>query len=923
MKEAGVGVQGTGSTAATSTPAANVGKTTLTSQVDAQAAPPTLSLGTGAAAGTAPKAGTLDALRTAIASRSREAAQSAFQQLSPAARTQLRSEVALIGELVALLDSAEALRAIAQLRLDRKTTLEVASQGRFMDGPFLAAVLQQLGITSVAAVTGAAADLIAHPVFATRHLLEPIINGAAATSKQQLLLATSNDGTTLLRRVYPGESPMRALAKLGADEQALRDGYLRDTDFGNWLFATPSELEASITMGTDGAEWARALWGGRHEPILLGWIQRDTGYWGNSFALGFAKPEASDAAALRARRPLRGAIFDAVARTQGMPALIGVLDKLGFALGEWITSLADAQRLDLPNLQLALEGPNVGPADQAALAGDDEAMALVKTIAADKRPSDLLVMLAGAPAQFCAAVGKPGVFSSWITGHPATLAAEMNAVVDWPGWVTAFRSLGEPLKLLDASRDPNVRGNLRQGLTATTSWTWFFKALPQPVPEQAQVDALFGLYGDGSGIAVADKYLLWNAIYSKPLKRAGDHVSIEWTEAGGTKAEKRYLGTNPSDATMKYFFTSYRRMPRTHIDSATSVIMCQFYTIKKTNKKGAAFYGDDGKVIAAPGEIPLGTSLYHGGHVVMRAVDNKGGSDTAINADNFVGLPGQAPGAVNRSQRALPKPDLTFFQNHATHEIGHSIGNHTLKLGKYNIKGNDFARKYAQWKDGGSALDYARMLGFSSSLDMKVIALTSPATSGPPAQKYYLGMQVREFLAGIVDGGLASQSSHRIAVEHGGPQSALRALSKNADIAATTLFKTVDQIPTHFPGGGWQFPHGIDNAERVTMKADGRWQQYHGDAWKHRVSHYSMYSVSENFAEMYTARYTHGQLPPKIGDNDPADFFNHLTRAEPTELGLPAPSKRGSPGASEESQEEGSDRTGVIASTEPKASPWP
>lgn len=922
MKEPGVGVQGTGSSSTVAAPASSVGKSTLASQVDAQSAPGTLSLGTS-------KAGTLDALRSAVAARSRDAANTAYQQLAPAARTQLRSDVALIGELVAVLDSAAALRVLAQLRLDRKTTLQVAAEGRFMDGPFLASVLQQLGIKSIAAVTGAAADLIANPVFTARYLLDPIINGATATSKQQLLLATSNDGTTLLRRVYPGESPLRALAKLGSDDKSLREGYLRDTEFGNWLFATPSELEASITMGTDGADWARALWGGRHQSILMSWIHKDAGYWGNSFALGFVKPEPSDAAALRSLRPLRGAIFDAIARTHTVSHLLVVFDKLGFALGEWITSLEDTRRLDLANLQLALEGPGIGPADQAQLAGDDEAIALVKNLSAGKRPSEVFHMLAGAPAQFCAAVGKPSLFSSWIVDDPTTLAAEMTAVVDWPGWVTAFRSLGQPLKILEASRDPNVRAQLRQGLTATTSWTWFFKSLPQPVPEQAQVDVLFGLYGDGSGIAVADKYLLWSALYRTPLKRAGEDVVIPWTETGA-RGEIRYIGANPSDATMKYFYTSYRQMPRAHIDTAKSVVFSQFYTVKKITGTTETFIGADNKPTAAPGLTPVTTSLYTGSNdVVMRAVDGAGNSDTRINADNFVGLPGQAPGAVNRSRRGLAAPDLTFFQNHATHEIGHAVGNRTLKVGKYNIKGNDFAKQYAQWKDGGSAVDYARMLGFSGGLDMKIVKLTPTGGSGIPSPKFYMGMQVREFLTGIVENGLASQSSHRLATELGGPDAALNALQQDSAVSGTTLWKTVHQIKGDFPSGGWQFPHGIDNAPVVTMRADKRWQQYHGDAWRHRVSHYSMYSVGENFAEMYTARYTHGQIPPKIGNNDPADFFLHLTRAEPTELGLPAPAKP-SKGASDdpahagndsESDLEGENAAGL--SQRPPTRPWP
>lgn len=698
------------------------------------------------------------------------------------------------------------------------------------------------------------------------------------------------------------------LPALGADQAVQRDGYVKNSAFGDWLFSDPAAIEAEITTGTGGVDWARVMFGGRHQLILLGWIANDQAYWGNAFGMALLKPDANDAAALHALRPLAGAIFAAIAQAQSVEALIRVFVALSFTLPEWIKALADAGRLDATTLPLALDGPNIGPFDHETLAGDDEAIARIRALSPGKRASEVLTQLPADPARFCDAVGRPGAFSTWVTEKVPMLMQEMLTVVNWDGWMKAFKTLNDPLLFLSVAALPAVQEPLRIAMLAQGGWAWLLKNIPHPVPTQAQVDVVFKLYRDGSGIALADKYAIWAALYRTPLKRKGEDVLMPWTNPDGEVGEKRWIAVDPSDLTMNKFFQQYAQMPRTHVDTANAVIMCHVYTVKKTRDVTAAggaktrethFYSDDDKVMAAPGEIAMGTSYYgYNNTLYMKATDGAGNPDMTINADDFKGKAGQAPGAVNRSKAGLAEPDMAFFQNHATHEVGHAVGERTLKRGKYNIKGNDFTRQYGQWKDGGSGLEYARMLGFGADLDWKMFEIFV-SVSGPPQS--YSGFEIRSFLTAIVEGGLASVKASRLAINLGSPEDALKRILSIADIGSTVLAKTIDSNKGGFPDVGWQFPHGINGETKlVTMFADKKWQQYHADVFNHRVSSYSTYSVGENFAEMYTARYTNGQIPPAIGGMDIGDFFNELTNADPAELGLlPAKPTAPAPGASD------------------------
>jgi hypothetical protein len=98
--------------------------------------------------------------------------------------------------------------------------------------------------------------------------------------------------------------------------------------------------------------------------------------------------------------------------------------------------------------------------------------------------------------------------------------------------------------VLKLAGDATLKADLRIGIIGKHAWNWLVKAVPHPVATQVQATAILDLYGDGAGIALADKYLTWSALYRVPLSRAGHERPIRGALAScgipsGTRSTSR------------------------------------------------------------------------------------------------------------------------------------------------------------------------------------------------------------------------------------------------------------------------------------------------------------------------------------------------------------------------------------------------
>jgi len=824
---------------------------------------------------------TIDQLRTAVAAGKRDEALADYRELAPAARVALRADLALCGQLVGLLAAPDALNVLRELALDRAKTLSVGAYGHFVDGDFLISVLHLVKLDTIQTVAAGAADLNATPAYLAEFIMGPILDGARVTAADQHAVALTAAGVALLRTVYSNKSPLATLTKLATNQALLRDAAMASPAFADWLFTDAAGLEALITQTAgQGIAWVRAIFGSpRQEQILIGWINQDPSFWGNELALGFASPEATDAAALRARPAVADAIYGAIATAQSVERLIGVFVALGLRLPEWIEGLAGAHRLTEASLALALEGPSIGPAEQGELAEDSVAIALVRKLAPGKRPSEVLTQLVADETAYFDALAKPGAFASWVIDAPVTLLAEARGLPNWFYWVTALQALDNAKAVLQLAATPGLAPDIARALTLANAWSWFFVKLPKlPVPE-ADAQTLWQLW-DVQGAVMTENalHMLFSALYTVPMRHSGQEVVLPQ----GGSLEDHYHAVDPSKLAMQRFFERYRHMPRAHVDAASQIAVCDYYTRKDTDTD--EYLDDKDPVGRTKTPYPRGVGAMYTGSDTNTIIMEATWTLTTINKDDFKGLAGEKAGAVNRSDPTQVAPNMTFFENHAIHEVGHAIGARTNPKYKEKIDGNAFAREYANWGKG-NAKSYARMLGFTSSMDSKSYALPFDTT------KAYDGDDIREFLTGIVEGGLSSQDASKLGKAAGSAKKALAAIGTDSELSGTALYKTVDHSKDSFPGAGWQFPLGINGETKRVHMYNGGWQAYDAAVFIDRVSSYSTSASGELFAEIYTEYYSHGKIPKPNNGHSPKEFLDALNNASPEDLGIPVTKK--------------------------------
>ena len=275
-------------------------------------------------------------------------------------------------------------------------------------------------------------------------------------------------------------------------------------------------------------------------------------------------------------------------------------------------------------------------------------------------------------------------------------------------------------------------------------------------------------------------------------------------------------------------------------------------------------------------------------------IGNWSGSGLAVNTPGTDPL---SPGAP---------ANMTMFQNHATHEVGHAVGARQLHHGTYNIAGDDWTRTYGNWAQNGTANGYATMCGWTAAMDTTNYSLRDATATRSVTLP---GAQIKAFLTGIIAGGKASQTGHTLATTFGSVDAALNLLSVHAALGGSLLVQNVVQLNTsvsNIPDSSYIIPAGIaPGATKVHFfctRWDNKWVTYDAVCWRNKVSHYGVSSYKEMFAEMYVAKFSGAALSPPNNGMTPADFFNALQQADPTELGLPAYGGKGTPGQSQPGQ---------------------
>ena len=846
-----------------------------------------------------------DMLRTSVEAGDGLSAAQTWRTLSTEERGEVAGDGELLHSLLATVPDADAVAILGTLAPDHSRILTLADQRGVGDAAFYRQVLCLVGAETLSGLGSIASDISGLPNFATAAVLDPLLNGPAVTGTDQVVFTQAPGAHTLLETAWPGTFPLDYLRAVAADGPLARESMGSQPDFGAWLLGDTAAFSAWILLQTDAIEWARTLWNLGFTEELAGMINGNPGEWGMVLMMELLTLTASDVQAIKDSSALQEAFLAAIAFVGGSEQVQQAIGVLGLTLPEAIVAVDAAGVLTVELLDALLAAPTVLAADQYAVATDGAAMQLVVDLHPDAMPHALFGLLAADHAAFTDATVKGQVFAGWVAREESVLREVMLAVPDWNGWVKSFVHYSNWALFLAMAAEPAMTTPLRTALLAENAWGWLVNSADKPLADNAQASTLLTLYGDGAGIPLADKYTTFAVIYRARLAQPGNDFVFTWTHSTGSlwwkvnyAHRQAYVAQAPNDAAMDLFFHQFRQLPRSHVDTANTIYMCQFVVHQVTPDDGSAVYyvNQAGQNMAAPGQDPLSTSYYFGGRncIVMRSLGTGGPTGAAIPDTGRIGS-GPATWTDRSPYAANPQSldplaggtpqALTMFQNHATHEVGHAVGNRSLNTGGINMSGDAWTREYSAWRDGGEAVSYSRMLGFTEAMDGTDYTLRNGTTTCTTQ-----GSTVRQFLEGVISG--ANVNGNELVTRLGSVANAFTALQAHSVLSTNMLVRTVAEVRANFsgiPDNAYYFPFGIPaGPTRVTFfctRGTRGWSSYDRIAFDNKPSHYAVSSYKEMFAEMYTQKYGGGALPPAIGGKDPADLFRALDTANPADFG--------------------------------------
>jgi hypothetical protein len=458
-------------------------------------------------------------------------------------------------------------------------------------------------------------------------------------------------------------------------------------------------------------------------------------------------------------------------------------------------------------------------------------------------------------------------------------AAIANGKVDW----------------LLAHIGTSALANLWEAACDAPRYTALLGAATKPAAA-AQNQGIWKLYGNGSTRAGAER-ATFDALFGNIISPAIDPTLMgfyqtETRPAGDPAVNVTYdtglffSSVDPSPATMGAFLNEMRVLPAGHVQSSRRIAFC--FKQWKAWRVRSETAPPPGAAVVTPAPA-VGTILYSDGidmptsmqwnlinAVLMRSTQT-GEIPTGpygllhqAAASDSVGAPQATPDANT--------PALTYFQNHARHEVGHSIGDRSLAgVGE---TGNAFALAYGGWTPGNpdtlwTATGSSRMHTNTDRANWLTRMIWGTSRSAD---------DVRDWLKGLVSGG-AQPAGNPITDAEG--TLAQKLTEVNAVFGGQELTKYVMALyrrnnnPAAWNDGGYQFPGFTFSGDPVAyMKRWGnRWARYSQAAYnalQPALGWYSLASPQEMWAELYTHKYSRGTLPPAVNGKDPAEFFRKL-----------------------------------------------
>jgi len=638
-------------------------------------------------------------------------------------------------------------------------------------------------------------------------------------------------------------------------------------------------------------------------------------------------------------RVLRDAALLAnVVRTAGADNALGVMTTLGCTPQQKLTT---AKQAGLLTLELARE--IIGALDarrQEPLATNAGVVEAVKDLGA---MTAVFVELCADSGRYARVVKRSEPFRTWAMTDPAAFRQSVLAgTPDKAEWCKTFKSLADWNLLLDIEADAGEANTWRA--EAVRYYKNIVASLTTPLAADAdgnrRATALYSLYGDGAGIGRDDKIKTFAALYTTTLETSGEHkfpgnfnsgqplfsqVGITGTAAElfPTDYEDTYRVVKPTAEAMDLFFGQYRQLPRAHINTAAALYMSHDWFSKWTIHVTAGAGGRRARDVTAyqsdtTGEniqrsvkrFVLNTSYYMSDNTICMlstsarrgapATNTLGRTTYQTTAGDGTTTSHDIGVAVDGTPTTAEADRINLFQNHATHEVGHAVGNRQVALKNPDgtvwntISGNHWAQQYGDWTRVGNLAtarrEFAIQHGWNVAWDANNYPLAKPDGSG---NINATGLEIRDFLCACAEQGTSNVSDGLAgAAKFGDPWDARFAIEDCAtvppDFESLGLWDRADFSPDNqfrFPAG---FQGGTTDVHFWCTRADtAGYFKYSRAAYNGQVSEYGLSSSAEMFAELYTAWFSGNHGIATVNGKNPTDFFTRLERAEAADFGAP------------------------------------
>lgn len=592
-------------------------------------------------------------------------------------------------------------------------------------------------------------------------------------------------------------------------------------------------------------------------------------------------------------------LLGVVARSEGATAARNVAFDLCITLPELIKMLHEADALTETVANSLLSGATVE--EQVSVVDDAEALEAVFQVCSASPAYTVFALLADDDERFVDAVkGNLGPWAFLRDEDVGNAMAEVDGAL-YPKWIQAFQTHSTAGKLLDLMAVLPGEAWTDAFKSDGGAFTWLATNAGSPLQDQ-HVEPFLAMFNDGDGFTTEQSYTAFGLVWGEDLMMRDDWDrdvgAVNSTTGASGRLHKVYNGNDPNADAMRFYFEQFRQIPRSQVMLATGILMADYYRKKwvpdaagaSTQWLNAGSFDTEANAT----QHSLSTSFYTGENIiVMRSKDSSGTPDDKLVKD--VGVDeGRSGLAVNRTGQGTDEesenPNLSMFQNHATHEIGHAVGVRTLDKAPLGGKSpDDYTKDTYSW-GAGSAEGFARTLGFTAAMDGTKYTLTDAA--GAIEVKDVEGTVIRDLLTGYSKGDSPAPAELVGADKFADTKAVLDALANHDDFKDLNLFKTVKALKGK-PDNAYLLPFGVEEGDVhffCTRWTDD-WVKYDKKAYDERPSHYAVSSYREYFAEAYTEHYTGGKAPDSL-----SDVFTTLDSATADDYG-DLPGVGGSPGA--------------------------